>query len=72
MRWLNAGLAADDLGIVDEAHLAMRDLAERVGLDDAADGLTSATSMLRLATWNVAGRARPPRASATRRRWLGP
>jgi aminoglycoside phosphotransferase (APT) family kinase protein len=34
VRWLNAGLAADDLGIVDDAHVAMRDLAERIPLDD--------------------------------------
>ena len=34
VRWLNAGLAADDLGIVDEAHLAMRDLAARVAHDN--------------------------------------
>ncbi len=33
VRWLNAGLAADDTGIIDEAHLALRDLAERVALD---------------------------------------
>ena len=40
VRWLNAGLAADDAGIVDEAHLAMRDLAERIALDAAARRLT--------------------------------
>ena len=34
VRWLNAGVAADDDGIVGEAYLAMRDLAERIALVD--------------------------------------
>ena len=33
VRWLNARVAADDTGIIDEANLALRDLAERVALD---------------------------------------
>ena len=32
-----AGLAADDTGFVDDAHLAMRDLAERIALDEPHD-----------------------------------
>jgi aminoglycoside phosphotransferase (APT) family kinase protein len=30
VRWLNAGLAAGDVAVVDEAHLALRDLDERL------------------------------------------
>ncbi len=38
VRWLNAGSAAGDDDIVDQAHAAMRDLAARVAVTDPLDG----------------------------------
>jgi macrolide phosphotransferase len=37
VRWLNAGLAAGDVTVVDEAHLAMRDLDERLCAQPLSD-----------------------------------
>ena len=70
VRWLNAGLAADDAGIVDEAHLAMRDLAERIALDAAARRLTATRDA---AAGDLERPVRPHRRPAvtTPRRWPG-